>query len=62
MVRLGLEFLNMARYIGGKRTLIGLENRAKYISPENNAGIWHGAGVKSAFIEKHTGKKWVLFI
>jgi ribosomal protein L28 len=57
MVRLGFNFANLARYINGKRTLIGLEQRKRYISPENNAGIWHGTGTKNAFIEGHTGKK-----
>lgn len=52
MVRLGVVFLNLAR-----RKAIGLETRVGYISPENNAGIWHGAGVKSGFIETFSGKK-----
>ena len=57
MVRLGFTFSNFARYINGQRTLIGLERRKKYVSPENNAGIWHGAGVKTGFLEGPTGKK-----
>ncbi|XP_057289500.1 39S ribosomal protein L28, mitochondrial-like [Hydractinia symbiolongicarpus] len=52
MVRLGLLFINLAR-----RKRVGLETRVGYISPENNAGIWHGAGVKSGFIETFSGKK-----
>lgn len=52
MVRLGILFLNLAR-----RKRVGLETRIGYISPENNAGIWHGAGVKSGFIETFSGKK-----
>ena len=52
MVRLGLVFLNLAR-----RKRVGLQTRKSYISPENNAGIWHGAGVKSGHKETFSGKK-----
>lgn len=58
MVRLGTCFTNYVRYsCRGRRILEGLERRKKYISPENNAGVWHGAGVKSGFIETFSGKK-----
>ena len=51
-MRLGTAFIQLAR-----RKRVGLETRIGYISPENNAGIWHGAGVKSGFIETFSGKK-----
>ncbi|XP_002156837.1 large ribosomal subunit protein bL28m [Hydra vulgaris] len=53
MVKLGVFFLSLAR----RKKLIGLETRKSYISPKNNEGIWHGAGVKSGFIETFSKKK-----
>jgi len=52
-MRLGLVFVNLAR-----RKRVGLETRIGYISPKNNAGVWHGASVKSGFIETFSGKKY----
>jgi len=62
MVRLGLHFINL----GKRQKLIsrqgfyiynGLEDVKGYISPANNAGIWHGASVKTAYVPTWSGKK-----
>ena len=69
MVRLGVLFATFAR--GNKeawfrypvhqkklkRRPAGLHEVNPYISPENNAGIWHGSGVKTGYIETFSKKK-----